>query len=438
MGTVIDASYLPFAPNTGVIMPLDEAETIQACKWPTSVDTYDRMRNETKLDGLLRGLLMPIEQWRWAIDPGKADQATALRVAEDLGLPMLGEEGTDLVETESRFDHGEHLRHALLALVYGHYYFEVKGEMRDGAARLVKLAPRPPRTIQTVSISADGGLDWFQQTGYDPPKIPVDRCVLFVWRKEAANWFGRSMLRGCYAPFIAKDRLIRDDLTKHRRNATGMPMMEMAADPTDDQKKMALALVDSYRSADKGGGLIPFGWKLHLQGVEGGTSTPLDSIVYHDGLMAFSFAQMVVDLGNTASGSRGLGETMTDLLQKAQSSIAEWYALTMQRHLIEKFVLWNDGPGAACPKLVFDPNPEPDVAEVQSAVKDGLVQMDDSIENLVRRRLRLPPLDPATVRQQPMGGGTVIDPATGLPAVPFPARRGGGPAGQQGPPAAGG
>jgi hypothetical protein len=48
--------------------------------------------------------------------------------------------------------------------------------------------------------------------------------------------------------------------------------------------------------------------------------------------------------------------------------------------------------------------------------------MDDGIENLMRAKLKLPPIDPATIRHADMGGA-VMDPATGLPAAPFPARR---------------
>lgn len=424
LGQVQDGNTLPSFLGSGssILTPLDEAETTTAWIWPNSVHTVDKMRTEVKLDALLAGLLDPILQWRWGIQAEDASDASALRIAEDLGLPLVGTEGAEsVVETRSRFSHQDHLRHSLLAVVFGFYYFEIVGEMRDGEARLAKLAPRPPRTIQQISVNVDGALEWIQQTGFDPPKIPIERLVCFVWKREAANWFGRSILRSCYQPWIAKDRLIRDDLTKHRRNSAGMPFLEMDENPTEDQKKAGWALVDSVRSADKGGGLLPAGWKLNLQGVTGGTSDPIESAKYHDGQMAHRFAQMVSELGQTQSGNRALGETFEQLLLRAQKAIASWYRDVMQEHVIEQFTLWNDGVGAPAPCIVFDPNPEPEVTDVEDAVKANIITMDDGIENIMRAKLKLPPIDPATIRQSAQGA--VIDPATGLPAAPFPARR---------------
>lgn len=425
LGTVVNGNLLPafLGGGSSILTPIDNQEMVTAWIWPNSIYTAEKMRNETKLDALLEGLLAPIEQWRWGIEAADASEASALRIAEDLGLPLIGVSGAETVtETRSRFTHGDHMRHALLALVYGFYYFEIVGEMRDGQARLAKLAPRPPRTIQHLSVGADGGLEWIQQMGYDPPKIPVERLVCFVWRKEAANWFGRSILRSCYQPWIAKDRLIRDDLTRHRRNSTGMPVLEMDQDPTPAQKEAGEKLVAEFRSADKGGGLLPAGWKLNLQGVQGATTDPIASAVYHDSQMAHRFQQMVSELGQTKTGNRALGVTFEQLLRKAQEAIANWYRDTMQEHVIEQFTEWNDGPGAPCPKLVFDASPDPEVFDVQEAVKAQVITMDDNVENVMRAKLKLPPIDPSTVRHAPVAAA-VIDPATGLPAAPFPARR---------------
>jgi hypothetical protein len=425
MGTVVDGNLIPAYLGGGgsILTPIDQQEHVTAWIWPNSILTAERMRNETKLDALIEGLFSPIEQWRWGIEPGDASEARALQIAEDLGLPLIGSNGAEsITETRSRFSHTEHLRHALLGAVYGFYYFEIVGEVRDGVARLVKLAPRPPRTIQNISVGKDGGLEWIQQSGYEPPKIPVERLVCFVWKKEAANWFGRSILRSCYQPFIAKDRLIRDDLTKHRRNSTGMPVLEMDQDPTPAQKAAGEKLVADFRSADKGGGLLPAGWKLNLQGVTGGTSDPLASIVYHDSQMAHRFQQMVSELGQTKSGNRALGITFEQLLRRAQESIANWYRDVMQEHVIEQFCVWNDGPGAPCPRIVFDPDPEPDIGMIEEAVKANVITMDDAIENAMRAKMKLPPIDPNTVRRAPAAAPT-IDPATGLPAAPMPPRR---------------
>lgn len=441
IGQVIDGSMVPatLGLNHGaLIAPLDESEYATAWQWPNNITTVERMRNNIHLDGLIEGFMGDILAWRWALTPAKAPRASAERMAEDLGLPLVGEDGSDtLAEPDTTFDHVEHLRHCLLGPLFGVYFFEIVGELRDGAARLRKLAPRPPRTISAWSVADDGGLEWIKQQGFDPPPIPIERLAVFVWQKEGANWWGRSMLRSCYGPWQAQDRLVRDDLTKNRRNATGMPVLEMGPDPTPEQVAFGERLVANYRSADKGGGLLPSGWKMHLQGVEGSTSDPIKSAQYHDDRMTARFAQMVMTLGTSNSGNRALGDTFDQILLRAQKRVADWYRNTMQQHVIEDFTRWNDGPGSPAPKLVYDNDPEPDVDSIEAAVKAGTVQMDDAVENIVRRRLKLPPIDPETVRKPAAATQAVIDPASGLPATPFPPRRALGPGRGPGTPATG-
>lgn len=425
IGQVLDGNLLPNTFGTGggaLVSPLNEMEYATAWMWPNSIWTVDRMRNNVQLDSLIDNFFGPIEQWRWAITQGKSTRASAERIAEDLGLPLVDEDGFDTItEPDTTFDHADHLHHCLLAPLYGHYFFEQVGAVIDGEARLRKLAPRPPRTISDIGVDEDGMLEWIKQQGFDPPPIPIGRLVAFVWQKEAGNWWGRSILRSCYGPWQAQDRLIRDDLTKHRRNATGMPLIEMGPDPTPDQIAWGEALVRDYRSADKGGGLLPAGWKLALQGVTGATTDPIESAKYHDSKMTMRFAQMVVDLGISASGNRALGDTFEQIMERAQRRVADWYRNVMQQHVIEDFTRWNDGPGAPAPRLVFDPHPDPDVDAIQAAVKDGVIQVDDAVENVVRKRLKLPPIDPATIRRPPVA--PAIDPETGNPVAQLPPRR---------------
>jgi hypothetical protein len=427
IGSVLDRNLWPYAyGNDGnvIVTPPDEAEYATAWMWPNSIWTVDRMRNNVQLDSLIDNFFGPIEGWRWAITQGEATRASAERIAEDLGLPLVDADGFDTItEPDTTFDHADHLHHALLAPLYGHYFFEQVGAVIDGYARLRKLAPRPPRTISDIGVDEDGSLEWIKQSGIDPPPIPIGRLVAFTWQKEAGNWFGRSILRSCYGPWQAQDRLIRDDLTKNRRNATGMPIVEMGPDPTDAQIKQGEQLVADYRSADKGGGLLPAGWKLALQGVSGSTSDPIESARYHDEKMTMRFAQMVMNLGTSSSGNRALGETFDDILERAQGRVARWYQNVMQQHVIEDFTRWNDGPDAPAPRLVFDAHPEPDVDAIQLAIKDGAIQVDDAVENAIRKALKLPPIDPATVRRPVVDPAAVIDPATGNPAAPMPPRR---------------
>jgi hypothetical protein len=60
-------------------------------------------------------------------------------------------------------------------------------------------------------------------------------------------------------------------------------------------------------------------------------------------------------LGQTNSGSRGLGDKFHELVKIAQFTIAKWFCDTFNEHVIEDDVEWNEGPDEEfAPLLKFD------------------------------------------------------------------------------------
>ncbi len=134
-------------------------------------------------------------------------------VADDLGLPLVGEQPEPAARTRDRFSWAEHMRLALLMLPFGHSFFEQSYRYDEsGRARLRKLAWRPPRTIAKVNVAPDGGLESIEQharsgTFRAERPIPVSQLVAYVHDREGGNWLGSSLLRPAYKHRLIKDRL---------------------------------------------------------------------------------------------------------------------------------------------------------------------------------------------------------------------------------------
>lgn len=399
-GRDLPGSHSLKGPLSWAAIEADAVEYVPQLRWPQSVKVYDKMRSDPQIDALLRGMTLPIRKFRWLIDPEGASEEVTTKVAEDFGLPVLGRELEKPKGRKTAFNHADHIRIALLGLVYGHMFFEQVGGIENDMWRLHKLAPRMPHTIADISVARDGGLEWIEQLEeWDSPRIPISRLVAYVFDKEGANWFGRPLIRSAYQPWLLKDRLLRVDAVRHERNGMGVPFVEMPERATTEQKKQAQNLVTQYRAGMGSGGTLPFGFKVSLKGVEGVTSDVLASIRYHDEAIAKLMLQMFANMGGAeTSGSKFLGDTFVKFFAKAQESVADWVAETQNFYVIRDWVDWNYGEDEPAPCVIYkrDEDPELGAHEFAQMVAQGVITVDEPTEQFLRDRYGLPPLAPGT------------------------------------------
>lgn len=356
---------------------IDDAEQSPDLKWPISVQTFDNMRNDAQCQGLYLGATAAIVRYGWYINPNECDSAYVDLLAADLNLPV-GEDAAReqfksgqkraKLRTQKRFSWYNHLQTALKAMAYGHFYFEQVGEITNEGPgggqvwRLRKLGPRHPRTITEINVAQDGGLVFIVQGYGDPaPAIPIDRLVCYVWDQEPGNWVGRSIYRPMYRNWLVKDRLLRVDAIKHERNGVGMPVIEAPEGATKPQIQMLDKMAQEFKAGERGGGAVPFGTKLRLVGTEGSLPDTIASIRFHNEEMARSMLMMFMQLGQTESGSRALGQTFLDWFSLQQEMIADWIADTSTEHIVEDWWSWNVDPEALqTPQLAYIKGPEGD------------------------------------------------------------------------------
>lgn len=381
-------------------------EYVAELMFPNNVATYRRMGTDAQVRGLKRAVELPVRRYRWFLDPNGADEQSVRELADDLDLPIKGEKPGPRRRRQNRFSYSRHLPDSLRSLWYGFYGFELTGEVVDGKWRLRKMAPRPPRIVTEILSERDGSLAGLVV----PPgnasasnimttvTLKPHQLLLYSWDMEAGNWYGESMLRSLYRPWIRKDRLLRVDVTKHERQGMGVPVAEAPPGATRDQIEALDTLMRATKVTEHGGMAVPSGTKTKLMGVEGSVPDTIASIRFDNEEMATAFLAMFKELGQTAHGSRALGEVQYNFFDLGVQSIAQWLADVFTEYFIERWYDWNYGEDSQHAVLAFDAGDSNlAVADLVELIKAGAIKVDDELEQEIREQYGLPdkPDEPA-------------------------------------------
>jgi hypothetical protein len=411
---------------SGTIM--DPYEDVPELAWPNNVKVYHRMRTDAQFDALCKSVRLPLQRLNWKIKPNGARDEVVEDISQQLHLPIQGNNDEFVLRGRKRFNHNDLLRLALLApTVYGHMAFEMEGEVdaNDLRWRLKKLSPRMPQTIQKFDVARDGGLNGIVQYGTPVGAartstfqtgipIPITQLAMYVWEKEGGNWAGRSMCRPLYKYWLLKDRMLRVDAIKNERFGAGIPTgtAPVGGDPSDYGK-----MAQSIRATENGGVGLPNGATIGIEGVKGTLPDTLASIRMYDEQMARSFLAMFMQLGQTETGSRSLGESFLDFFTDSLWAFEGWYEEITNLYVIEDIVDWNWGEDEQAPLLTAEEDEEKplDAHVLAELVKSGALLVDADIQNWIRKRFYMPeysggqplPTKPGDVIQTEPGGAPV-------------------------------
>jgi len=333
------ADEIGYAVNASVVgwsqLLADDNEENPDLRWPDSVKVYDRMRTDAQVSSILEAVTLPILSTNWYLEPNGSRPEVVDLVATDLGLPVRGQAETARPRLRDRFSWAEHLEKALLMLTFGHAYFEQVYRVDGNRTRLRKLAERPSRTITDIEVARDGGLVAIKQGGFagsSEVKIPVNRLVAYVHKREGGQWQGRSVLRSAYKSWLLKDRALRVQSVTLDRNGTGVPTYTGAPVPDNataterdawvaSEREQGLELAKGLRSGQTAGASIPAGATLAMKGVDGRLPDADAAIRYYDEQIARAVLAHFLNLG-TETGSWALGSTFADFFTGSLQAVA--------------------------------------------------------------------------------------------------------------------
>lgn len=393
---ISEKGYVSSASTSSWWTSTAEEEPAPELRFPLSVDVFDRMRRtDAQIASVLRAVVLPIQRTRWRVDPTGARDEVAELIAQDLGLPLMGEAG-DIEpsgRTRDRFSWSQHIEWALLMLPHGFSYFEQVVRIdAAGRTRLRKLGPRLPRTITAVNVAGDGGLISIEQAAPNggSVKIPVDRLVAYVHKREGGNWLGSSILRPCYKFWVLKDRMLRVQAQTIERNGMGIPLYQGA--PGEENLDAGLQMAKRWRMGENAGAAVPDGADLLLRGVDGQLPDPMPVIRYYDEQIARAVLAHFLNLG-TQTGSWALGSTFADFFTLSLQATADQIADVATQHIVEDLVDWNWGPDEPSPRIVHDEIGSKNdslVTAIKMLVDAGIIIPDRVTEEFMRSVVGLP------------------------------------------------
>jgi hypothetical protein len=269
-----------------------------------------------------------------------------------------------------------------------------------GMLRLRLLADLAPLTFYRFHVDEDGRtLLYLGQYGYrgsrfEQVSVPADKLTVFSFRREAANFWGRSVLRPAYPHWYVKNQLYRIDAIAAERNSLGVPVIVLPAGFSKEDHDAAVNFVTQLAAHERTGVVLPNGATFEILGIKGALKDLNPSIQHHNEQISVQALAMFLNLGRTESGSRSLGREHNKFFMLSLQNVANKIAELITNTTIRRLVYFNYGLDAPCPRLV--------AANVQArALEDivdaltrfaaaGLVVSDRGLRARLREDLALP------------------------------------------------
>lgn len=371
--------------------------------WPQAGDVFNKMRNDAQIAGSLNAWMLPIRRADWHIDPAGCRPTVYRLVADDLGLPILGQEPRPSGARRRRVVWSDHLRVALsLRGIFGHAPFEQTYDTTSGLARLAALVERLPKTIYRIFVDpATGDIDYVTQNRYagqpEPPKINRNALVWYVNDREGLGWRGRSLMRPAYPYWLIKNEMLRVQATGHRRFNNGIPYMTTPKDAQPAQIIEAERQISNFTTSAASSLTLPDGFKAGIAGITGRLPDTLGFTKYLDEQMSISFLTQWLNLGTTQSGARALAETFVDMFTQSIQDFGDAHADQATSQIVVPLVNTNWGEDEPAPRIVcgnVGANHTLTAAAINELYTCGALTGDPELENAVRQMFKLPLRDP--------------------------------------------
>lgn len=381
-------------PGWSAIMPA-ERELNELWVGHQRIETVEDMLNHYQVAALRQVVRLPAHRYIIELDPQDCDQVAADLIATDLDVPLLGSDERRTGRRAGRFSQRRHFDRALDALDYGHAVFEHTGYYdQAGYWRLTDLPPVPQWTISDQNsweIDRHGRLVRVVQLGANPPvKLKTDRLVVFTWQGRPGDPRGRSMLRPLTVAWNISSRLVRVMGMSGERTGMGIPVGKVSTSHVAGAKEKMESLLAGLAAGHDTNLVLEsdedITKSVMLMGVTGSTPDIVGMLRYLDEVMARAMLAMLLQLGQTETGSRALGGTFDDILAMFHDTVVDWYCDNLTEQLVEPWVDRNRGEDAPAPRLVWrrrDDEPDDEPRQNDSVIPS-------SAEEITERQLPAP------------------------------------------------
>jgi len=361
-----------------------------------AIEVYDKMRrSDAQVQAVEMVITLPIRATPFTIEPFD-DSPSAQEAAELVRENLFG--GMTIT-----FD--DFLRDALLALFYGYVPFEKVFEERDGRVVWRKFASRHPRTVERWHLDDQGGLAGIQQAGVHPtkgwqrvPLIPIEKLIVFIYRKEFGNPEGLSVLRSAYPHWMIKQWMYKCANVMFERAGAGVPWGKLPEGATREDRDAFKDILERFRIHESGAIVTPAGYEIENLARDLRQTDLMNYIEHHDLMIARAVLAQFLNLGTGTVGSWALSRDHSQLFLMSLNSVARWFCNHVNRYAIQQLCQLNFGkefnafPTLKHTDLKFVLKLD-DIAEALSRLVQGqLISPDRALEDYVRDIFGLPAL----------------------------------------------
>jgi hypothetical protein len=390
---------------------------------------YEKMRRgDAQVRATLAACKLPVLSARWDVVPGggrepqastesreqnpvtstgagKNTQAKATEVATFVRDNLFG--GLEFRTSTGGWatqNWDDVVRNALLMLDFGCAVHEDVWTVDKSSIRLRKLAARLPITFYRWYTEADGEtLLALEQLGYRGGRylrvmVPAEKCAVFTYQQEGANFWGISLQRAMYPHWYVKSNLYRIDAIACERNSLGIPVYRLSPGFSREDRETAYNFVTQLAAHEATGLVEPPcepGAGFRIVGYEGRVRDLGPSIEHHNVMISRSALALFMDLAQAQHGSRALGKEHGDFFMLALQHLADQIALDITNSTVRRLVQYNFGDGAPVPRLVAANVQARGLADIVDALTQfaqaGLVVSEENLRAFIREELALPP-----------------------------------------------
>ncbi len=299
-----------------------------------ALETYDKMR---KSDGIVGAVLLscelPIRAATFYVEPASDDKQDQ-EIAEFIEYNLL----KGMTITWDDF-----LRQALLMLPFGVNVFEkvftiINHNGKDYIGWR-KFAPRSPLTIyKWETQTGEDGITQMLSNG-EQPSIPIEKLLIFTYRKEGDNWLGTSLLRNSYRPWFFKQHIEKINAIAIERQGIGIPYAELPPNHTPQDVEKAKEILKNIRAHENAYLIKPSGWIVDFMDMKANSVVnPVPSIIRYNREIMTSALTQFLDLGSSNVGSKALSVDQSTTFHNNLTAIAKQICDVINNYAIKQLV----------------------------------------------------------------------------------------------------
>jgi len=358
---------------------------------------YDKMRTDDQVKASLALKVNAVLAPGWDIEPASQDPID-IEIADFTKNVIEGIEGTI----------NNTLRETLTALEYGYSVSEIVWKLEErgehaGKIVIDKIKGKRPHNYyfdadEFGNLKPDGLLSKLFM-GATQDRLPVDKFVIFSYRKEFSNHYGRSDLREAYRSWWSKDNIIKWWNIYLEKFGSPIMLGKYKTNDTAEQEKLKTIMSNIQNNTAVAFKQGDFEIEL-LEAMRrgGGNDSYEKALNYHD--RGIARAILVPDKLSEGgqTGAFALGKVHFDMflwtVKEVRGTLAE---TVMDDQIIKRLIAWNFADVTDYPKFKFNPLTDDERVNLAKTfgelVQKGAVTSTFEDENYLRGVLNMPELD---------------------------------------------